>query len=445
MIERLTRALIEAGLTPEPGELADLLWLLPRLHGTGRANPVAAAGDAVPAAPETPARHGAPDAADALASDPEGLADEGSAQPTDFTPVTPGFEPGNYVDGVLHVRGVAASGMPCTVGGALQAFFKRTASPSLHVMDEERTAEEAVETGIWLPVMDVERDYGWDVVLVLEESETSPLWTDAVGEFSAMLATQAAFRRVHRLRCDPANMHLTDEHGNTGPLSHWCGNATAQVLYVSDTLSPAWREGTMQAQLRRWCEVGPLTLLQPMPRRAWRHLPLGLPELKLSAHAPVRHNRQLSIDASDWFGRPPANAFAVPVIGFDAASLRRWAGVMTGHAEVEVPGFYLAPGSVGATASEPRLASREAPSGPERVAMFRQMASTGAYELAVHLSVMDELTIPVMRLIQRIMHPNSGAGELAEVFLGDCSSGRRSRQPMGPSAGITLSRPYGRR
>lgn len=427
MIERLTRALIEAGLAPEAGELADLLWLMAQRNGLRNADRAASAGGAVSAAAAPPEPHVALERPDELAPDPDRLADEAAAQSSRFTPIAVGMEPGSYVDGVLHVRGVAASGMPASVAGALQAFFKRTPAPSRHVLDEEATAEEAVETGVWLPVMDVEREYGWDLVLVMEEGETSPLWTDAVGEFAAMLATQAAFHRVHRLRLDPARMpDLIDERGNTGPLSNWRGNGITHVLYVSDILSPLWRDGTIQALLRTWCEVGPVTLLQPMPRRAWRHLPLGLPELKLSAYARVQHNRQLSIDASDWFGRPPPNAFAVPVIGFDATSLRRWAEVMTGHADVDVPGFYLVPGSGAATGSEPGPPSRRAPSGPERVAMFRQMASPGAYELAVHLSVMDELTIPVMRLVQRIMHPDSGAGELAEVFLG----GLLEREPV---------------
>jgi hypothetical protein len=418
VIDRLTRALIDVGRIPEPIELADLLWLATQVGGDRQD-----ASDAAPATAISPAAR-EPELARTKAEVANKAAAPANQTPENEVSAPVGFASGvvrgNYMDGILHVRGVAVTGMAASVTRPLQAFSRRLASRSEDVLDEEATAEQAAKTGIWMPVMEPVREYGFDLLLVTEESETSPLWTDAVGEFERMLATQVAFRNVHRLRlrCEGGG-ELVDEHGNTGFLQHWRGSRTAQVLFVSDTLSPRWRDSDIHALLRTWCDTGPLTLLQPMPRRAWRHLPLGLPELKLSSDGLVQHNRQLSVDDDEWFGAPPAGAIALPMIGFDEASLQRWARVMTGHSDIDVPGVYVAPGVRGDASGEvDRTASAVSLGGPERVALFRQMASPAAYELAVHLSVMETMTIPIMRLVQRLMHPDSGAGEMAEVFLG---------------------------
>ncbi|SFM91649.1 SAV_2336 N-terminal domain-related protein [Rugamonas rubra] len=408
MIERLARALTAAGLAPEAGELADLLWLARQMgihseHGT----------PPVPRSAPRVAGTTQPTKVDADQSMAPAPASADAGRPVELTP---GLIPGTFVDGALRVRGVAVTGMPANVAHALQGYSRRISSRTAAILDEEKTAEQAAATGIWIPVMQAEREYGFDLLLINEESTTSSLWSDAVGEFARMVSGQVAFRQIHRLRLDGEHGKLVDAHGNAGSLSRWRGSRTAQILVVSDTLSPLWQDGRMQVLLRGWSEVGPITLLQPMPRRAWRHLPMGIPELRLSSHDRVRHNSELSAGRGEWLERPPAGALLLPIIGFDEASLRRWTAVMTGHSGVTVPGIHLIPGNADGGRGEAGSGRRVG--GAERVALFRQMASPAAYELAVHLSVLDTMTIPVMRLVQRIMHPNSGAGEMAEVFLG---------------------------
>jgi hypothetical protein len=413
VIERLIRALVEAGLTPEPGELADVLWLAAQLTGArGGANPADAAAPAARAEVDahdirTPPPDHTPQPEADRADDPA------LGTPESFVLGAPHFIPSTFADGLLRVRGVAARDMPGSLTRPLQAFSKRLASPTETLLDEEATAEYALETGVWAPILHPSREYAFDLLLVVEETDRSPLWADVIAEFARMLSTQTAFHRVHQLRLLHADTaELMDTHGKSGYLPDWRGNRTAQVVLVSDTLSPLWRDGRIDSLVRSWRATGPLTLLQPMPRRTWRHLPMGVPSLALSSYAVVRDNRELFVIDGEPFDEFPSGAFALPVIGFDEESLRSWAAVMTGRADATTPGIVLVPAGVDRE-NVPRNIS-----GPERVALFRQMASQAAYELAVHLSVMDFMTIPVMRLIQRLMHPDSDAGEMAEVFLG---------------------------
>jgi hypothetical protein len=273
VIDRLTRALIDTGRVPEPGELADLLWLAAQFGGSwqeaGDADPAPAA---LPTAcePEPEMERAQADEANKAAVPVNQAPENEASTPVGFTS---GVVSATYVDGVLHVRGVAATGMTNSVTRPLQAFSRRLASRTDEVLDEEATAEQAAKTGIWMPVMEPVREYGFDLLLVTEESETSPLWTDVVAEFERMLTTQVAFRHVHRLRLRrEGGGELVDGHGNTGFLQNWRSNRIAQVLFVSDTLSPLWQDGSIHTLLRTWSDTGPLTLLQPMPRRApsWR-------------------------------------------------------------------------------------------------------------------------------------------------------------------------------
>ncbi|KIF00797.1 hypothetical protein PL81_39150, partial [Streptomyces sp. RSD-27] len=78
-----------------------------------------------------------------------------------------------------------------------------------------------------------------------------------------------------------------------------------------------------------------------------------------------------------------------------------------------------APVPLPATARPPR----------ELVHRFRSSAAPGAVQLAVYLSAAP-LTLPVMRLVQRTMLPDSEPSDLAEVLLSGLL--RRSGAPSGP-------------
>jgi tetratricopeptide (TPR) repeat protein len=110
----------------------------------------------------------------------------------------------------------------------------------------------------------------------------------------------------------------------------------------------------------------------------------------------------------------------VPVVEMDARWLGVWASLVAGGRN----GWVLAAAMF--TRDAPSIGARldaEAGDGSgreaqERVNRFRSAASPGAFDLARHLAAAP-LTLPVMRLVQRVMLPRSPAAYLADIFLGD--------------------------
>lgn len=116
----------------------------------------------------------------------------------------------------------------------------------------------------------------------------------------------------------------------------------------------------------------------------------------------------------------------MPVLPPNAIALGAWARLVAGLGTGPVPaevGRVLArhpaaPVPLPPTARPPR----------ELVRRFRSSAAPGAVQLAVYLAAAP-LTLPVMRLVQRTMLPDSEPSDLAEVLLGGLL--RRSGEPAG--------------
>jgi len=103
----------------------------------------------------------------------------------------------------------------------------------------------------------------------------------------------------------------------------------------------------------------------------------------------------------------------VPVMELSARWLGPWAGVVAG-----APGWRklaLLAASTAGLATRPGMPA--AGSAAEVVRRFRSAASPTAFQLACYLSAAC-LNLPVMRLVQRVMLPESDSAHLAEVFLG---------------------------
>ncbi|GAA3276478.1 tetratricopeptide repeat protein [Dactylosporangium vinaceum] len=166
------------------------------------------------------------------------------------------------------------------------------------------------------------------------------------------------------------------------------------TLIVTDGVSPAW-EGALHPLLERLGAAGPTAILQLLPSRMWRRTRQPLERVELSGPNTARD------------GRP-----AIPVL--DA----RWVALVAGAADGPIPVAALLPGR---PAPGPATADPPPPLAPlsadRRVRAFRSAVSPTAYRLAGLLAAAP-LTLPVMRLVQAALLPDSRPDHLAEVFLG---------------------------
>lgn len=421
MIDRLAESLRQAGIGFTVRELDDILWLASRLTGTPAS---AAQAQAAAPAPDTGgfADDAAPAAAGTAAQPPAETQDPADAGGAEVYADT-GIE-GSIRAGVLKVPGVAGSPPPSALRLALQPFSRRVASRRDMVLDEEATADDAAESGFWSPVFRPLRERCFALSLVIEDCTSASLRAHALAELATQMRQQGGLRSVeiYRITGGP-DTRLVTEHGTGIGIDRLARDDRRHLLlFATDGASARWRSGAAQAFLHAASARASVAILHLLPRDAWQHTLVGEPDLVLHGTRAGDLNRYFRYELPYWIDAAHAAAsLPVPVIGMDSADMARWARTVSARGGSGAPGVLVAPLRKEEKAAPAEPAQRppvDEPGAEERVARFRQMASPAAFDLAVFLSLMDAMTIPIMRLVQRTMSRNGGDGELAEFILG---------------------------
>ncbi|WP_105975860.1 SAV_2336 N-terminal domain-related protein [Streptomyces geranii] len=434
LAERL-RAL--GGVEPSARELAEALWLARFVGGA-----TAPAG----AEPEVP-EGGADLAASGRTSPvgpPPGSRPGFRARPTDPTdptepadPVadrtrlhadrpradgTPGAQPADADSDFVRVRVPSATALPNPLAlqralRPLQHYRPPVRTPALD-LDEQATAEQAAETRLLLPVLRATTRREARLRLLMDVSTSTGVWDTALEELRQLCAGLGAFREVatHYVRAGEDGRLVAAP----GRAFDRAARAAEQLrdptgrqltLVLSDCAGPLWRSGAMQRMLHEWGRAAPVAVVQPLPQRMWQRT--HLPALPGTLRRREGMGARLEFTAADG-GVRPQGALPVPVLSPTRTALGTWARLLAGSTGL----------SVSAPAAWVRAEHPASPARPERppadpeslVRAFRRTASRQAVALAVSVSAVP-LTLPVMQLVQRAMHPRSGPSVLAEVLL----------------------------
>lgn len=408
MIERLNALLNALGHEVSPELVADILWLAPRIMPDGETTPVE---PAEPSAEETVERSADP--APPRAEEPESSRNEPIANRNSA-----------YYGAVASRNRTAATTSPARVptvraipdataiARGLRPLKQRTASRWHVEIDVAATVAAIAESGIVDVILRPVDERWLDLVLVVDDGLSMTIWQQTVDELKALLSRLGAFRdiRVRSLSVGEHDNARSQTLGAAGP---------TVALVVSDCVGPAWRTGAAQLVLAEWGRRMPVAVVQPLPPRLWSGAGLASQLLQVRGHERAERNSRLSVrdplaptTVTSKIGLP------VPVLELGAASMRRWAQLVSRTGSpVRLPILDAsAPSSQVPLADDGR---RGAPhlTADEQLGAFRAAASPGAYRLAAYLAAISPLTLPVMRVVQHTL-PETTRTHLAEVFLG---------------------------
>ncbi|MEW2118059.1 SAV_2336 N-terminal domain-related protein [Streptomyces sp. NPDC005474] len=433
LTERL-RAL--GGVDPSARELAEALWLAPFV-GRPQPRPEAepASTDDVPTPRGDLATSGpTPPTARPPVSRP-GLRERSADPDADRTRLhadrpgaagTPaegqGAQPADLDGDFVRVRVPAATALPHPLAlqralRPLQHYRPPVRTPALD-LDEQATAEQAAETQLLLPVLRASARREARLRLLMDVSTSTGVWDTALEELRQLCAGLGAFREVamHYVR-EGEDGHLvaapSRAFDRAARAAEQLRDPTGRqlTLVLSDCAGPLWRSGAMQRLLHHWGRAAPVAVVQPLPQRMWQRT--HLPALPGTLRRREGMGARLEFTPADGAVRP-AGALPVPVLSPTRTALGAWARLLAGNTGL----------SVSAPAAWVRADHPASPPRPERpvadpeslVRAFRRSASRQAVALAVSISAVP-LTLPVMQLVQRAMHPLSGPSVLAEVLL----------------------------
>jgi tetratricopeptide (TPR) repeat protein len=300
------------------------------------------------------------------------------------------------------------------------------------VLDEDLTAERAMQDGLWLPSTRPALIRRLDLTVVIDSSPSMALWQPTAGAFLAVLRQLGAFRsiQVRLLETDCRTEHgvcLPVLRGGTPgaperrPAELLDPSGHRLMLVVTDGSGEAWRQDLVSPLLAQWGRAMPLAVVHMLPQRLWGRGGPPLHQARLTTPGPFRPNRRYGLDLPDaWVtGEDPETAGAgtvpIPVVELDARWLGWWARLVTRAQPDPLPSIVML------ARDHPRPdppwvdESGPPPTAQERVKLFHGVASHSAFRLATLLAAVP-VSLPIARFVQAELVPEAGTADLAEVF-----------------------------
>ncbi|MFJ8586773.1 SAV_2336 N-terminal domain-related protein [Streptomyces sp. NPDC093595] len=437
MIERLGSllgALDPDGAPPHPREVAELVWLarnLPAPPGGGRGG-----GEPGPAGvPEGP-REQAADPARPLPEPSSGVTTPRARGPVAADPGTRLYLPPAQVAppapvAAVPVRLTAPAVLPRSreLARALRPLKRRFPSRVRTVLDEDATAERAAERRPWLPVLAPAADRWFDVTLVVDAyAEGAAFWAPLGRALGDLLRRTGAFRDVRTYALRPgadgrpglAPAALSAPSSLRAPATAVDPTGRTVTLVLTDGVAPQWRSPALRAALRGWAAAGPAAVVQPLPEHLWERT--ALPPVPVRFHGTrgsVPGARLGHVPYGLGARAPEPGDVAVPVLGATPEWLGPWAAAVAGAGCFDGAALLL-PAAGAPESSGPR------PPHAAGFEDFRATAQPRVFRLAACLAAAP-LNLPVMRMVQSTMFPDSPLSDLAEIVF----SGLLRRLPGG--------------
>lgn len=448
-LQQLLSVLRRAGLEPTVTELADMLWLAAQLTPTPiQAEPALAAAPSL-VEPDPPDE---PTPPDRLSPPPRPRI----SRPRSESRQVALYPRTGSLGGTLAARPFRAPAAPflpeaLALGRALRPLHVKVASRQRQVLDEEATVHCIAEQRLWQPVLKGAPERWFELALVIDQSTSMRVWQPLLAELRRLMSYNGAFRNVRTWYLDTEGVEARLRAGAdlqsraAKPKELLAPDGRRLVLVVSDCIGRAWHTGVVNDWLRQWSATTPVAVLHMLPPRMWAGTALGRGvETRWFATTPGALNARLLSDSLeirdlDDTGVEPVTVLEkvlkLLVLSLEPAAVLGWAKLLHGKRNFWVAGTLFTAETVyadPATAAAP--VSPDAAAIERRLQRFYAQASPLAQRLAGYLAAAP-LTLPVMRLVQQVMLPDSGQTQLAEVFV----SGLLKNQSL---PGIDDQEPY---
>lgn len=416
----------ELGLTSK--DIADIIWLALQMQNSdGVAESTTSLKTASPEPKrEARSRLTSPDFTPPIEEKPESKSQQKSAELHQPQTNQPSFSQ----QLALRVPDARSLREPLSLARSLKPLLRRVVTGWSTTLDEAATVERIADEQLWLPVLKPALEPWLDLALVVDESLSMQIWQRTIAELQRLLSHYGVFRdvRVWRLVTDePGEAKLYPGIGATArrqaarrPSELIDPSGRRLVLVATDCVSSGWQDGSLLPALKVWAKTGPLAIVQMLPEWLWSRTGLGFASaVKLQSLLPGVPNQQLiASDVPPWDEIDLDTGIKVPVVTLEPEPFTTWTEMVAGKGGVWSPGFVLeeAVASNGNIAQRPDMAVEG--SAEQRVQRFRVTASPMARRLAGLLAAAPVISLPVVRIIQDQLLPESRQVHVAEVFLG---------------------------
>ena len=247
------------------------------------------------------------------------------------------------------------------------------------------------------------------------------LWSLEAVDFIENISDSSEPKTTQRLRIRSGFGMATASQPPCRPQELLDPNGRRLILVISDCIDPRWDDQPIRDLLQVWANHGAMGLVQVLPEWLWSRTALcQVTKGQMVGVRPGQPSQSLTFVRRKRLLRSQPIGVKVPVMTLEPDVTNRWSQMVAGKSSISSPGLVFSPVSVQEFAADAEFDAQEStePTPQERLAQFRAYSSPLARQLAGLLAACPEVNLPVVRMVQAALLPDSQQVNVAEVLLG---------------------------
>ena len=310
-------------------------------------------------------------------------------------------------------------------------------------LDEAATVHKIAEERVWQPVAKPRTENWLDLAIVVDESASMLIWRRTIQEITRFFKHYGVFRDVRLwglMAQDDSQQEISQQlYIRSTPFSRIRSQDLRRpdslldpsgrrlLLIVTDCVHPLWQTPELLNVLKLWGSSSPMAIMQMMPEWLWRRTYLRqatLVSLQGKTAGSVNQALEVVLPEVTYQRKSKTDKQAdikVPIVTLEAERLQAWTRMLAAQGGHFAPGLIFNPRAQAATVAVEQRRQQKS-SGEGTVALsaqtFRGVASPLARRLASLLAASPAITLPVIRIVQEMLLPQSEQIHVAEVLLG---------------------------
>ena len=366
---------------------------------------------------------------------------------------------------LLRVPTAPAFRDPLSLARALRPLMQQRVVGEGLELDEPATVYKIAEERVWWPVTKPVTEPWLELALVVDESASMLIWRRTVQELNRFFKHYGFFRDVrlwglidktafHKKSSSASTTRPVAENSTLDaeapqgspeiclratPFSRFHAqdlrrpeslidpNGRRLILIVTDCVDPLWQTPQLLSTLKLWSDKGPTTIVQMMPEWLWPRTNLRQ-ATQVNFQSPTAGSAnqalEVALASTAYYRRSKAEKNAdikIPIITLESDRVYLWTRMLTAQGAHRAPGAIFNPRAQRMTAAVQQRQQQKTPSsstGTFKAQTFRGGASPVARRLASLLAASPTITLPIVRMVQETLLPQSKEIHVAEVLLG---------------------------
>jgi len=290
---------------------------------------------------------------------------------------------------------------------ALKYFRQKKLSNTNLALDIEKIVDIKADTNLFIPYYKQEYENRYNLIILTDNSDTIQLWSEEIDHFIRSVKGFNLYSSVERIELD-----TTQNEPKLSKTLH-IQNDT-MIMVISDMTAKAWRSGTLLKKLYSWQKKASIFMLQMFLSYLWSRTILNNAELvRFKSNRNRKFNQTLQSDVDDMLEFLDSNfhnraLLKLPIATMELNSLEALSKVVTGQPKASISGAII-------YVDKEDEKAKEELNDTQRILKFYENSSKISHDLAHYLSVVP-LDINVMKIVQKLVVPESSKIHLAEIF-----------------------------